>query len=71
MICPRCKSENVNVVMDTNQKIKKVSLLRRLLRLTLIICTFGLWALFVPAKAGSTQSKPVALCQNCGNKFKT
>lgn len=69
MNCPKCGSENVNVVMDTSQKVKGVTIFRKLGRLILIVFTAGLW-LLVPKKKGSTKSKPVALCQNCGNKFK-
>lgn len=68
MICPKCKSENVNVVMDTAQKIKKSGCLWGIGRTLLIICTFGLW-LLVPKRVGHTKSKAVALCQNCGYKF--
>ena len=70
MNCPKCKSENVNVVMDTSQKIKKSGCLWSLGRTLLIICTFGLW-LLVPKRVGHTKSKAVALCQSCGNKFNT
>lgn len=68
MICPKCGSDKVNVVMDTSQKVRDVTIFRKLGRLLLIICTCGLW-LLVPRKKGSTKSRPVALCQNCGNKF--
>jgi hypothetical protein len=68
VICPKCNSNNVNVVMDTAQKIKKSGCLWTLGRWTLILCTAGLW-LIVPKRIGHTKSKSVALCQNCGHKF--
>ena len=68
MKCPKCGSENVNVVMDTAQTIKKSGCLWSLGRIFLSICTLGLW-LLVPKRVGHTKSKPVALCQNCGKKF--
>jgi len=69
MKCPRCGSANINVVMDTSQKIKNMGCLWGLGRGLLILCTVGLW-LLVPKRIGSTKSKPTALCQNCGNKFR-
>jgi predicted Zn-ribbon and HTH transcriptional regulator len=68
MICPRCKSDKVNVVMDTAQTIKKAGCLWSLGRAILIICTLGLW-LLVPRRVGHTKSKAVGLCQSCGYKF--
>lgn len=68
MVCKKCGSENVNVVMDTAQTIKRSGCLWGLGRLVLIVFTFGLW-LIVPQRVGHTKSRPVALCQNCGNKW--
>lgn len=68
MVCPKCGSDKVQVVMDTSQKIKKSGCLWTIGRWTLIFCTLGLW-LLVPKRVGHTKSKTVAVCQNCGNKF--
>lgn len=67
--CPKCGSTNINVVMDTAQKIKKRGLGRKIARGFMIFFTAGLWK-FVPARVGHTKTKPVALCQSCGRKFK-
>lgn len=68
MKCPKCRSENVDVVMDTSGKIKDTSILQKAGRAAMIVGTAGLWAL-TPKTKGHTKSKPVALCQDCGNKF--
>lgn len=70
MKCKKCGSNNVDVVMDINQSIKKVNHLRGLLRCCMILITCGLWWLLVPKKVLHTRSQAVALCQNCGNRWK-
>lgn len=69
MTCPRCGSENVSVVMDTSQKVKQSGCLWSIGRLILVVCTLGLW-LIIPKRVGHTKSKPIALCQSCGKKFR-
>lgn len=68
MVCPKCGSANVNIVMDTAQTIKKSGCLWGIGRTILILCTFGLW-LLVPKRVGHTKSNAIALCQSCGNKW--
>ena len=75
MVCPKCGSENVNVV--TEQVGAKVAghnrgCLWTLGRWTLIVCTLGLWLLVGKSKGkGKTKIKnqAVAICQGCGNKW--
>ena len=75
MICPRCGSDNVNVVLETvsaKTKKKGVGCLWTVGRIFLIICTCGLW-LLVGRRKGTDKTtfknKTVALCQNCGRKW--
>lgn len=75
MQCPKCGSDNVMVTVE--QKSAKTSnkgngCLWRLGRITLIICTCGLWLLVGKHKGtGKTKIKnqTVGICQNCGHKF--
>lgn len=73
MLCKNCNSENVNIqVVNTGMKgtERGRSLFYHLGRITLIICTAGLW-LFVPASKGKTNTKikseTKAICQRCGH----
>lgn len=84
MICPKCGSENVQVVSEntgatTNGKVagKSMGCLWGLGRLCLICCTGGLWLIFGKrhtthkTKQNTKQKyQTYGLCQNCGNKWK-
>lgn len=76
MKCPKCGSENVSVqVMQTEGKTRQrgTGCLWTLGRWTLILCTCGLWLLVGKRKGtGKTKFKneTVAICQQCGNRWK-
>lgn len=65
MVCKKCKSENMIVTKDTQQRVKGISPLRKMGRAILIIMTCGLWW-FVPKRTGTHKTKTVAICQDCG-----
>ena len=80
MVCPKCKSENVNVqiVTETKMKTKHKGILYWLCIgwwLELILWIFLtiprlLIALFIPKQQKViTKEKNMAVCQNCGNKW--
>lgn len=73
MTCPKCGSDKVNVQMvDSKIKTNNVGIIGRLARLTLILCTCGLWLLVPKRKSNSkVKSKSVAVCQNCGHHWNT
>lgn len=76
MICPKCGSENVNITLEQvggKTSAKGNGCLWDIGRQCLIICTCGLWLLVGKHKGtGNTKFKnqKIALCQNCGNKWK-
>lgn len=76
MKCPKCGSENVNVTSEQTSaktKGKGMGCLYSLGRLMLICFTFGLWLLVGKRNStGNTKFKysTVAICQNCGHKWK-
>ncbi len=75
MVCPKCKSENVTIQMvQTGSKSshKAGGCLWGIGRMTLIICTFGLWLLVGKHKGGSDtkiKNKKIAICQNCSYQW--
>ncbi len=71
MNCPKCGSDKVNVQMvDTKVKTNNVGIFGRLIRLTLILCTCGLWLLVPKRKSNSKiKNRSVAVCQNCGHHW--
>ena len=75
MVCPKCNSQNVNVtVVQTNAKTRNRGrgCLWSIGRLTLIICTCGLWLLVGKSKGkGKTKfaNETQAVCQNCGYRW--
>lgn len=72
MICENCGSTNILVTREQiSSKTKHTSLLRKIGRLFMIICTCGLW-LFVPRAKENTKMKNVTIyiCQNCDNTWK-
>lgn len=76
MVCPKCKSENVSIATEQvsgKTKSNNMGCLWALCRWTLIICTCGLWLLVGKRKGTgrtSFKNQTVALCQNCGHKWK-
>lgn len=76
MKCPKCGSENVNVMVEqesSQTKTKGKGCLWGIGRLFLIICTCGLWLLVGKRKSKSKttiKNETVAICQNCGHKWK-
>lgn len=80
MICPKCKSENVNVQIVTETKTKKVHhgilwwffigwWLETLLWLFLTLPKL-LFTLFIPKKQKIvTTSKTMCVCQSCGHTW--
>lgn len=73
LICPRCKSHNISVqIAQTRETHAKRGALWGLGRVFLIIFTCGLW-LLVGRSKGRTRIKneSFAVCQNCGNRWKT
>ena len=76
MVCPKCGSGNVNVTVEqttAKTKNKNMGCLWTLIRWTLILCTCGLW-LLVGKRKGTAKTtfnnETVAVCQNCGHKWK-
>lgn len=75
MNCPKCGSDNVSIqVVQTAAKTsqKGNGCLWSLGRLTLIICTCGLWLLVGRHKGtGKTKVKnqTICVCKNCGNRW--
>lgn len=72
MICSKCGSQNIKIeVIQTSSKTNNVSILRRIGRLTLIVCTLGLWALVPKRKEHTTyKNEKMCICQECGNSWK-
>lgn len=72
MKCSKCESDNVNVALEQSKATtNNRSILYKIGRFILILCTGGLW-LLVPKKMAKTKfkNKTVALCQNCGYRWK-
>ena len=76
MLCKKCGSNNVNVVLEQvggKVRTKNAGCLWGIGRMILIVCTLGLWLLVGSRKETSHTSfkhKVVAICQDCGNKQK-
>ena len=75
MVCPKCGSNNVNVMTEqatAKTRQKKMGCLWSIGRGFLILCTCGLW-LLVGRRSGTGKTKfknnTVAICQNCGHKW--
>lgn len=75
MTCPKCGSENVNVMVEQTggkTRTRKTGCLWTLARWSLILCTCGLWLLIGRRKETSKtkyKNKTAAVCQGCGNKW--
>ena len=76
MTCPKCESENVNITLEMVESetgMKKAGCLWGIGRFFLIICTGGLWLIIGKRKATlktKFKNKKIAICQNCGHKWK-
>ena len=76
MTCPKCGSENINITLEQTKsktRTKRTGCLWELGRLFLIICTCGLWLIIGKRKETSKtkfKNKKIAICQNCGHKWK-
>ena len=72
MKCPKCKSENIQVITKTEGKIKKRGLVSTLIWILLAICTFGI-ILIIPILTGGSKgkikTKTSFVCLNCGKEF--
>jgi transposase-like protein len=68
MKCPKCESDNFEVISKTTGKMHGGTGIFGLIRFCLIICTCGLW-LLVPQNRGKVKSKTIFVCRNCGNEF--
>lgn len=73
MKCKKCGSENVKIYYVSTGSSTKVictSLVRKIVRFTLIFVTCGLWC-FVPKRKENVKTKvkhkKMAVCQDCGN----
>lgn len=69
MVCPKCQSENVSVLTNTFMVSKSRSFLWNLL---LIICTGGLWLIWmlIRKKKEKKITETRATCQGCGYSWK-
>ncbi len=76
MRCPRCKSENVTVTTEQvsgTSKTRRTGCLWGLIRLILIVFTFGLWLLIgkmLETSKMKYKNQTVGICQGCGYKWK-
>ena len=72
MQCPKCGSNNFEVISKTKGKIKKRGFIMTLVHLFLIVGTCGLW-LIVPLLRGGSKGKIKSetrfVCKECGNEF--
>lgn len=72
MKCPKCKSENIQVITKTEGKIKKRGLVSTLIWILLAICTCGI-ILIIPILTGGSKgkikTKTSFVCLNCGKEF--
>lgn len=76
MVCPKCGSENVQVLSENTGATtggKSMGCLWGIGRFFLICCTCGLW-LIVGKRHTTHKTKQkyqtYGLCQNCGHKWK-
>lgn len=83
MVCPKCGSENVQVMSENvgstttgSTKSRGRGCLWTIGRWTLIICTCGLWLLVGKSKGKHktktttlNEIRTVAICQNCANRW--
>jgi hypothetical protein len=72
MICPKCKSSDVKVQVCTDVRVKHRGCFGWLLWILLAVCTFGI-ILIIPLLTNSkvkSKNYTLAICQNCGNKWR-
>ena len=75
MLCPKCKSENVEIQIVNDKSVtrtKKTGCLWGIGRLILIICTCGLWLIIGKRKEKSKTTfttKKIAVCKSCGHSW--
>lgn len=67
MRCPRCDSQNIQIVQG-DSRVKGNGCLWSIVRLMLILCTCGLW-LLVGKRNGKIKTSTRAVCMNCGHKW--
>ena len=69
MRCPRCGSYNVSVQAVAEQK--KRGCIASVLWILLAIATLGIILLIPLLSKKGSKTKTYAVCQNCGNRWKT
>lgn len=75
MKCEICGSDRIAILNKQTEAItrtKHTGILWKLGRLTMIVCTGGLWLMIGKRKEkGKTKykNKTVAICNNCGHKW--
>lgn len=69
MVCPKCKSENVSINVNTYMKSKRRSLLWNIL---MVCCTAGIWLIWMLVRKRKEKKVTVkmAVCQDCGKSWK-
>lgn len=70
MRCPKCGSEDIHFIGDTQTKQR--SLGSWLFWLTIAFCTFGiglLFLFFMGLTNSKTNTKTRAICKKCGNQW--
>ena len=66
MKCKKCHSTNVDVIVGN---VYKRGCLMTTIDLLLTLCTGGLWLIFRLILGKKPNTKSIAVCQNCGNKW--
>ncbi len=69
MVCPKCGSENVTVQAVAEQK--KRGCLSILIYIILACTVIGLIVLIPLLRGNKSKTKTYAICQNCGNRWRT
>lgn len=72
-VCPKCGSTDIHFENETEVHTERRGCLGWLIWILLAICTCGL-ILIIPLLTNSkvkSKSKVVAICQNCGHKWKS
>ena len=72
MRCPNCNGTNVSVQIVTDSaRTRNRGCLWGLIRLCLIVCTFGLWLIIGKSKSKTNmQNHKEAICQDCGHSWR-
>jgi hypothetical protein len=72
MVCKKCNNDDISIIADTQGKIKRRGCLSSIINLLLIVCTMGLWLIWVILRSGSKGSittKSKAICKKCGYQW--